>query len=105
MSVVRVEDGLVKYRNTFPGGPVVFFADLSQYTFTIKNVLYILQTLVADGVVVSPYFYMQLKCLWAHRSCSVEDLSMLCCMAITLGRRPTRHAVVQCCRLVRDHVS
>ncbi|KAG2051777.1 hypothetical protein BDR06DRAFT_973506 [Suillus hirtellus] len=52
VSVVRVEDGLVKYRNTFPGGPVAFFVDLSQYTFTIKNVLYILQTLVADGVVI-----------------------------------------------------
>lgn len=103
MNTIRVEDGLVKYRNTFPGGPVAFFADLTQQTVVIKNVVYVLQTLLADGVVVSLNFYMQLESIWSHRSCSVEDLSVLCCMAISLGHHPTEHAVVQCCRLVRDH--
>ncbi|KAG2129192.1 uncharacterized protein EDB93DRAFT_142256 [Suillus bovinus] len=52
VNIIRVEDGLVKYRDTFPGGPVAFFADPSQYTFTIGNALYVLQTLLADGVVI-----------------------------------------------------
>lgn len=52
VNIVRVEDGLVKYRDMFPGGPVAFFADLTQQTVTIKNMLYILQTLLADGVMI-----------------------------------------------------
>ncbi|KAG2337277.1 hypothetical protein BDR05DRAFT_970416 [Suillus weaverae] len=52
VNTIRAEDGLVKDRNTFPGGPVAFFADLTQQTVAIKNVLYVLQTLLADGVVI-----------------------------------------------------
>lgn len=52
MNTIRVEDGLVTYRNTFPGGPAAFFADLTQQTFIINNILYVLQTLLADGVVI-----------------------------------------------------
>ncbi|KAG2088951.1 uncharacterized protein F5147DRAFT_726486 [Suillus discolor] len=79
VNTVRVEDGLVKYRNTFPGGPVAFFADLSQYTFTVKNVLYILQTLVADGVVIY-------RCYVVWRSLLVIVLpSMLWCSVAVTG--------------------
>ncbi|KAG2051774.1 hypothetical protein BDR06DRAFT_997954 [Suillus hirtellus] len=52
VGIVRVEDGLVKYRDTYPGGPAAFFADISQETYVIKDALYILQTLLADGVVI-----------------------------------------------------
>ncbi|KAG2159556.1 uncharacterized protein EDB93DRAFT_1218323 [Suillus bovinus] len=52
VNIIRVEDGLVKYRDTILGGPVAFFADPSQYTFTIGNVLYGLQTLLGDGVLI-----------------------------------------------------
>ncbi|KAG1805442.1 uncharacterized protein BJ212DRAFT_866514 [Suillus subaureus] len=52
MSIIRVEDGLVKYCDTYPGGPVAFFADVSQETYVIKHPLYVLQTLLADGVVI-----------------------------------------------------
>jgi hypothetical protein len=58
LGIIRVEDGLVKYRNTYPGGPVAFFADISQETYVIKHALYILQTLLADGVVVCSYFHL-----------------------------------------------
>lgn len=51
-SIIRVEDGLVKYRDTYPGGPVAFFADVTEEMFVIKHALYVLQTLLADGVVV-----------------------------------------------------
>lgn len=79
VNIVRVEDGLVKYRNTFPGGPVVFFADLSQCTYTIKNVLYILQTLVADGVVIY-------RCYVVWRSLLVIVLpGMLWCSVAATG--------------------
>ncbi|KAG1859835.1 hypothetical protein F4604DRAFT_1930571 [Suillus subluteus] len=50
--IIQLEDGLVKYRDTFPGGPEAFFADRSQKTFIAKNVIYTLQTLLGDGVVI-----------------------------------------------------
>jgi hypothetical protein len=56
VAIVRAEDGLVKYRNTFPGGPPAFFADVAQVTFVAKNAIYIMQTLLGDGVVVSSIF-------------------------------------------------
>lgn len=52
VNIIRVEDGLVKYRDTYPGGPVAFFADPSQKTLLILRGLYVLQTLLADGVVI-----------------------------------------------------
>ncbi|KIK36779.1 hypothetical protein CY34DRAFT_810997 [Suillus luteus UH-Slu-Lm8-n1] len=50
--IIEVEDGLVKYRNKFPGGSELFFADLLQEIFIAKNVIYTLQTLLGDGVVI-----------------------------------------------------
>ncbi|KIK48574.1 hypothetical protein CY34DRAFT_798080 [Suillus luteus UH-Slu-Lm8-n1] len=79
VNTIRVEDGLVKYRNTFPGGPVAFFADLTQQTVVIKNVVYVLQTLLADGVVIY-------RCYVVWRSVSVIILpSVLWCSVAVTG--------------------
>ncbi|OJA18399.1 hypothetical protein AZE42_09781 [Rhizopogon vesiculosus] len=56
VDIVRIEEGLVKYRDTFKGGPPAFFADVAQVTFVTKNAIYIMQTLLGDGVVVSSIF-------------------------------------------------
>lgn len=56
VDIIRLEDGLVKYRDTFPDGPAAFFADVSQITYVIKNAIYISHTLLGDGVVVGPTF-------------------------------------------------
>ncbi|KAG1896979.1 uncharacterized protein F5891DRAFT_562507 [Suillus fuscotomentosus] len=63
VGIVRVEDGLVKYRDTYPGGPAAFFADVSQETYVVKDALYILQTLLADGVVIYRC-YMVWQSVW-----------------------------------------
>ncbi|KAG1728063.1 uncharacterized protein EDB91DRAFT_1022189, partial [Suillus paluster] len=52
IDIIRTEEGLVQQRDTFPGGPVAFFADVAQWSFVYKNLLYTLQTLVGDGVVI-----------------------------------------------------
>jgi len=52
IDIVRIEEGLVIQRNTFPGGPAAFFADVAQTTFISKNSVYTLQTLLGDGVVI-----------------------------------------------------
>ncbi|KAG2151537.1 hypothetical protein DEU56DRAFT_727923 [Suillus clintonianus] len=52
VGIIHVEDGLVKHRDSFPGGSAAFFADVSQATFVTNNAIYTLQTLLADGVVI-----------------------------------------------------
>jgi hypothetical protein len=66
--IIEVEDGLMKYRNMFPGGPESFFTDLLQEIFIAKNVIYTLQTLLGDGVVVGSFFICQCKALAAYRT-------------------------------------
>ncbi|KAG2130168.1 uncharacterized protein EDB93DRAFT_1264221 [Suillus bovinus] len=79
VNIIRVEDGLVKYRNTYPGGPVAFFADISQETYVIKDVIYVLQTLLADGVVIY-------RCYVVWQSVRVIILpGMLWCSAAVTG--------------------
>ncbi|KAG2356394.1 hypothetical protein BDR07DRAFT_1364233 [Suillus spraguei] len=52
VNIIRTGDGLVKYRDTFSGGPEAFFSDVSQVTYLTKNILYVIQTLLADGVLI-----------------------------------------------------
>ncbi|KAG0709468.1 hypothetical protein DFH29DRAFT_888715 [Suillus ampliporus] len=52
VDIIRIEDGLVKYGDTFPGGPTSFFQEISQWTFVTKNEIYFLHTLLGDGVVI-----------------------------------------------------
>lgn len=52
IDIIRTEEGLVQQRSTFPGGPIPFFSDVAQWSFVYKNLLYTLQTLVGDGVVI-----------------------------------------------------
>ena len=46
-------EGLILYRDTYPGGPLGFFSDWAQWTFVAKNYLYTVQSIVGDGVIVS----------------------------------------------------
>jgi hypothetical protein len=52
VDIIRIEQGLVTYRNTFPGGPAAFFADITQVTFVVKNIIYTMQTMIGDGIVI-----------------------------------------------------
>ena len=53
IDIIRIMEGLILYRDTYPGGPVAYFADVSQWTFVSKNYVFTAQTLIGDGVVVS----------------------------------------------------
>jgi hypothetical protein len=68
VDIIRIEEGLVKYRNTFPGGPVAFFADDTQETYVIKSAVIVMQTLLGDGVVVGANFTCELETLMAYRN-------------------------------------
>ncbi|KAH9856485.1 hypothetical protein C2E23DRAFT_771786 [Lenzites betulinus] len=52
IDVVRLCRGLVLKRDTFLGGPIGFFSQPSESTFVAKNVVYTMQTLLGDGVLV-----------------------------------------------------
>ena len=54
VNTIRVKDGFMVIGPTLPGGPEQFFRDVSQTTFVIKSCLYNVQTMILDGVVVSP---------------------------------------------------
>ncbi|KAG1778903.1 hypothetical protein EV702DRAFT_1217905 [Suillus placidus] len=48
VNIIRVEYAFVTYR----GRPAAFLADVSQPTYVLKHAFYVLQTLLADGVVI-----------------------------------------------------
>lgn len=52
VDIVRVEFAFVRYGSTYRGGPSAFLADVSQQTYVLKHAFYVLQTLLADGVVI-----------------------------------------------------
>ncbi|KAG1805524.1 uncharacterized protein BJ212DRAFT_1391296 [Suillus subaureus] len=52
IDIIRTEEGLIQFRDEFPGRPDAFFADISQETFVINNTIVVLQTLLGDGVVI-----------------------------------------------------
>lgn len=53
IDIIRIMEGLILYRDTYPGGPISYFSNVSQWTFVTKNYLFTAQTLIGDGVVVS----------------------------------------------------
>ncbi|KAI9569055.1 hypothetical protein HD554DRAFT_2322039 [Boletus coccyginus] len=79
VDIVRLDGGLVKDANTFPGGPVAFFADVSEPTFVIKNAIYTLQILLGDGVVIYRC-YVVWQSFW-----SIILPSMLWCSVAVTG--------------------
>jgi hypothetical protein len=64
VDIIRLENGFIKYRNTFPGGPAAFFQDISQPTFFTKNIIYAFQTMLGDGVLVCSNFHLPNGNLW-----------------------------------------
>jgi len=52
VDVRRIWQGFVAERDTYPGGPVAFFANVAESTFVFKNAVYTLQTALGDGIVI-----------------------------------------------------
>lgn len=78
VNIIRLEDGLVKYRDTYTDGPAAFFADVSQITYVIKNAIYILHTLLGDGVVIYRCYVV-----WQSSRIIILPSLLWCCSAFT----------------------
>jgi len=51
IDIHRLIDGLVNHRDT-PDGPIKYFGDIGSFTWFFRNLLFTLQTLLGDGVVI-----------------------------------------------------
>ncbi|KAG2751636.1 hypothetical protein P692DRAFT_201786843 [Suillus brevipes Sb2] len=78
LDIIRTEYGLVKYRNTYPGGPVAYFADVSQGTYAIKNSIYVVQTLLGDAVAIYRCYVV-----WQAASVIILPIMLWCGVAVT----------------------
>jgi len=75
VDMVRVENGFVMYRYTFPGGPAPCFADVTQPV--AKNFVLVFQTLVGDGVLVGSILrFARLKTSWLTDLYSLDKRSI-----------------------------
>ncbi|KAJ7474108.1 hypothetical protein FB451DRAFT_1558338 [Mycena latifolia] len=63
VDIKRVYTGLIVHRDDFPGGPAAWFENISDPSFVFKNVLYGIQTLIGDGVVIYRC-YMVWRSFW-----------------------------------------
>ena len=75
----RIVKAFITYRNA-PGGPIAYLNNLSSMVNLLKNLFYILQTLLGDFCLVRKYcfyYHSSLCCTWHH----FTDLSVLSRMA------------------------
>ncbi|KIJ62435.1 hypothetical protein HYDPIDRAFT_114550 [Hydnomerulius pinastri MD-312] len=75
IDIKRLQDGFITYRDTIPGGPEAFFADVKQETFVFKNAVYSIQTLLGDAVVIY-------RCYVVWQSRSIIILAVLLWFAV-----------------------
>ncbi|KAF8553232.1 hypothetical protein OG21DRAFT_1497832 [Imleria badia] len=77
-NMIRVIQGLILYRDSYKGGPIGYFSDLSQWTFVAKNHVFTAQTLIGDGVV--PY-----RCylVWQSKLVMILPVLLWCTVATT----------------------
>lgn len=78
IDIIRTDEGLVQQRSTFLGGPIAFFSDVAQWSFVYKNLLYTLQTLVGDGVVIYRCYVV-----WQSWYIIIIPCVMWCSVAVT----------------------
>lgn len=81
IDIIRVENGLVLQRDSYLGGPTAFFSNAADWTFVVKNILFIVQTLLGDGVVVDTRApsYLLLPLTLTN---NILDISLLRCMEV-----------------------
>ncbi|KAF8548468.1 hypothetical protein OG21DRAFT_1423003 [Imleria badia] len=52
IDIIRIMEGFIFYQDSYPGGPIAYFSEVSQWTFLAKNCVFTAQTLIGDSVVL-----------------------------------------------------
>ena len=55
VNIARMYEGFITNGPRNPGGPEGYFSNISQTTFIVESVLYNMQTLILDAVVVCSF--------------------------------------------------
>ncbi|EIW83870.1 hypothetical protein CONPUDRAFT_150919 [Coniophora puteana RWD-64-598 SS2] len=87
VDMIRHIEGLVNQHDTYPGGPNAFFADRGQWTFAVKNILYLCQTLVGDSVVI-------FRCYVAWQSWKVVALPIVLWFGVAVAGTGCIHTLM-----------
>ncbi|KAI9455537.1 hypothetical protein HD554DRAFT_2030893 [Boletus coccyginus] len=78
IDIVRVMQGLIFFRDTYPGGSIGYFSDISQWTFVSKNYVFAVQTLLGDGVVLYRCY-----AVWQSKLVMILPALLWCATGIT----------------------
>ncbi|KAN0073790.1 hypothetical protein V8E55_012044 [Tylopilus felleus] len=78
VDIYRLVLGFAIKANFFPRSPAGFFTDATQRTFIIKNVVYVLQTLLGDGVVIYRCYVV-----WQHFRVVILPAVLWCAASAT----------------------
>ncbi|KAG2052692.1 hypothetical protein BDR06DRAFT_503112 [Suillus hirtellus] len=78
VDIIRTEEGLVQHRNILQSGPEAFFTAISRETIVVHNAIYVLQTLLGDGVVIYRC-YIVWRSIWII----ILPIMMWCSVAVT----------------------
>lgn len=99
--IIRLYDGFITLRDTFPGGPPAYFGDIAQTTFVFKQAVYIVHTFVGDVVVVRLDFISNVYVLAStYIPLMISDLSVLRRLAKHLRGVITYDVDLRICRYV-----
>ncbi|KAN0082388.1 hypothetical protein V8E55_008183 [Tylopilus felleus] len=91
IDIIRIMEGLILYRDTYPGGPISYFSNVSQWTFVTKNYLFTAQTLIGDGVVLYRCYMV-----WQSKLIMILPALLWCASAATgIGSPYTASKVTQ----------
>lgn len=64
VNIIRISEGYASIGPTLKGGPEQYFNDVTQTTFIMKSVLFNVQTLILDAVVVCRTLFFTLQIVW-----------------------------------------
>ncbi|KAI9573135.1 hypothetical protein HD554DRAFT_1145995 [Boletus coccyginus] len=91
IDIIRIMQGLILFRDTYPGGPIGYFSDVSQWTFVSKNYVFAAQTLLGDGVVLYRCY-----AVWQSKLIMIVPALLWCATGVTgIGSPYTASQVAQ----------
>ncbi|KAH0828756.1 hypothetical protein J3R83DRAFT_3180 [Lanmaoa asiatica] len=78
IDIIRIMEGLILFRDTYPGGPVGYFSNVSQWTFVYKNYVFTAQTLIGDGVILYRCY-----AVWQSKLVMIIPALLWCAVGVT----------------------
>ncbi|KAF8444105.1 hypothetical protein L210DRAFT_3533827 [Boletus edulis BED1] len=78
IDIIRVMEGFIWLSKTYEGGRIMYFSDVSHWTFVSKNYVYAAQTLIGDGVVLYRCY-----AVWKSKRIMILPVLLWCTVGVT----------------------